>query len=431
MNAQTIATIDATLNLADQISRMRGQADQCVANFQTRDRGFFSPTEDDQVTQLWTSYIKSRWALLETIVSLRSEFGNVYKNKNEVERNSAAEFLVGYATALILVDAARTLRDRFAGDALVRRKLNESYESFGIQAGTFDAIQLSLTKPANALGVRDAGEFYLNHEAAFREFAQQSTELIELIAVIDGLRSTIAVTAADYVRSRLADRKQQIRHQWIRGNATKAIYAIQQWGSKLVSNISTNPAHVSIIPSAIVRSLNPLIRPGDVFVTRKECAVTNYFLPGFWPHAAMYVGNDQVVESLKDGVRVRNMDSPLGNDCLAVIRPTLTEPEIGMAIDRAHQHVGKPYDFDFDFTRSDRMVCTEVVYRSYQGIGGIEFELTKRAGRHTLSAEDLLALAIRSHHFEVVTVYCPGHSKTLCQGTVATEILRDTVANKT
>ena len=33
-----------------------------------------------------------------------------------------------------------------------------------------------------------------------------------------------------------------------------------------------------------------LLRPGDVLVVRKEFAATNYFLPGHWPHAALFLG---------------------------------------------------------------------------------------------------------------------------------------------
>ena len=32
-------------------------------------------------------------------------------------------------------------------------------------------------------------------------------------------------------------------------------------------------------------------RPGDVLVVRKEYAATNYFLPGYWPHAALVIGS--------------------------------------------------------------------------------------------------------------------------------------------
>jgi len=57
------------------------------------------------------------------------------------------------------------------------------------------------------------------------------------------------------------------------------------------------------------------------------------------------------------------------------------------ALARGLSHEGKAYDFDFDFTRSDRMVCTEVVYRTYDGVGGMAFELKRRAVR--LGAEEL------------------------------------------
>ena len=63
------------------------------------------------------------------------------------------------------------------------------------------------------------------------------------------------------------------------------------------------------------------------------------------------------------------------------------------------------YNFDFDFFSSDRLVCTEVVYRSYDGLDGITFTLTERAGRKTLSAEDLLDFALDSNAFEPVAIF--------------------------
>ena len=63
------------------------------------------------------------------------------------------------------------------------------------------------------------------------------------------------------------------------------------------------------------------------------------------------------------------------------------------------------YNFDFDFFSSDRLVCTEVVYRSYDGLDGIQFPLTERAGRKTLSAEDLLDFALNADVFEPVAIF--------------------------
>ena len=69
----------------------------------------------------------------------------------------------------------------------------------------------------------------------------------------------------------------------------------------------------------------------------------------------------------------------------------------------------------FDFFRSDRLVCTEVIYRAFDGVGGISIPLRERAGRPTLSAEDLLDLAVDGGGFMPVAVAGLG------DGGVATE----------
>jgi len=102
-------------------------------------------------------------------------------------------------------------------------------------------------------------------------------------------------------------------------------------------------------------------------------------------------------------------------------------PYTAEAITRGLFHDGKPYDFDFDFTRSDRLVCTEVVYRSYEGIGGLAFELTRRAGRMTLAAEDLLRMAIDRVYFDPMAVYAPSHASDLLVGDATGPVIRDSM----
>jgi hypothetical protein len=108
---------------------------------------------------------------------------------------------------------------------------------------------------------------------------------------------------------------------------------------------------------------------------------------------------------------------------LVVIRPLLASADVARALARGLFHEGKQYDFDFDFTRSDRLVCTEVVYRSYEGIGGIRFELSRRVGRLVLSAADLLGMALARRHFEPVAVYAPADSAALLVGVAAENLL--------
>lgn len=66
------------------------------------------------------------------------------------------------------------------------------------------------------------------------------------------------------------------------------------------------------------------------------------------------------------------------------------------AIAGAFGHIGKPYDFEFNFNVSTRIVCTELIYRCYHKKGKIEFPLVKRLGRYTLTGDDIMNLVLES-----------------------------------
>ncbi len=99
------------------------------------------------------------------------------------------------------------------------------------------------------------------------------------------------------------------------------------------------------------------------------------------------------------------MSETLQVDAFAVLRPKLSDAELGTALSRALSHAGKLYDFVFDFSTADRLVCTEVIYRAYHGIGPITFDLAARAGRNCLSAEDFLNQALETDRFDLVALY--------------------------
>ena len=101
-----------------------------------------------------------------------------------------------------------------------------------------------------------------------------------------------------------------------------------------------------------------------------------------------------ILEAKKDGVLLREIEETLAVDAFTVLRPRLSEAQIKRALPKGLSHAGKLYDFVFDFATSDRLVCMEVIYRSYHGVGDIEFILSSMAGRNCLSAEGFLNQAI-------------------------------------
>ena len=174
-------------------------------------------------------------------------------------------------------------------------------------------------------------------------------------------------------------------------------------------------------------SIAAFLQPGDVIITRHAKALTNLFIPGFWPHSALYIGTREqamnsgidisasvdslwkgdicVLEARKDGVRLRPLTDTLSVDKFVVLRPNLDPVTIVQAIGRALLHQGKMYNFDFDFFNSDRVVCTELIYRAYDGLGGLNIPLLERAGRKTLSAEDLLDFALDTSTLDPVAIF--------------------------
>jgi hypothetical protein len=77
-------------------------------------------------------------------------------------------------------------------------------------------------------------------------------------------------------------------------------------------------------------------------------------------------------------------------DYLAVLRPRINKQEKLSALLRALQHHQKPYDFDFDFATDNSLVCSELVYKSLHGIGGIHFLLRPNSGRLVLTPNQLV-----------------------------------------
>lgn len=443
--------VRSVLHLAVHFVELKERATEFLRTFSASQRGFFTPSEDDQVRHLLVSYRQSRNALLDLVAGYRAE-------ESTSSDEHSARFLAAFAGALVLIDAARFLRDTMHDRPVVRQKLNEPEPHFGIPEGTYDHIQKSLTSPVHAWHLYHAQRFFEEHDSELRDVAKQDDEVAQVFDLVSRLYDRLEVGVRRFAIASARQRSRALRTRLRRDIIGRAVYGLQKAVSMMMSDVSLRRNHVPGLPAHVLEQLQTLLAPGDVLVTRKEHAATNYFLPGFWPHAALYVGDTEtmasrrykeqahvsphwsavldadrvqrgrVVESLKDGVRMRSLAVTLQCDAITVLRPLLSEAAIAEIVNRAFFHVGKPYDFDFDFSRSDRMVCTEVVYRSYDGVEQTAFHLTRRAGRMTLAAEDLMQMALERRAFEVLASFAPTHVLELTRGPTAERLVRDTIA---
>jgi hypothetical protein len=404
------------------LQELKSRAADLTSRVTPERRGYFTPDEEEATLGLLVSYWHTRNALFDLICTLRQEYAG--------QDPPRTAFLVGFSGAALLVDAARFLRETAAVRPIVRAKLNEAAPQFQIPAGVYDRIQKSLVSTRNGWHLLEAIRRY--RQWRDEPGSELPPEFQLLVEIIDQLLPRLDVSVSDFARAKLRTRAGQISRRVGRLVLGRTMYGLQRFAGTLAADKYLRLGHRPRLPVEVAAEVRSLLLPGDVLVVRKEYALTNYFLPGYWPHAALYLGtssqlehlgipgkvptrvadlarggNGVVLESMRDGVQLRTLQSPFSVDSVVVLRPKLTRDEIARGLIRVLAHEGKPYDFDFDFRRSDRLVCTEVVYRAYDGIGGLAFPLIRRAGRPTLAGRDLIRHALHGELFDLAAAFAP------------------------
>ncbi len=432
--ARSVCSLAPSIVGLERLDREREDARRAI------ERGHFRPEEEQRLREWFARYLTARAGLLETIDELTPLAGEEGGPGHSVRLRA---FVVAYAAACLLVRAARFLVGEFATHKVLQRKLNEAVPAFRIPRRQYTRIYRSLTKPGRAWKLSNALDFADRSRAEIDALAGDGV-VGPVVAWLRGSEESLRVDTSAYVKARLRYRW----HSWRRRRASaaqQALFVVAEAFGRVIADMR-NPLHVDRLTPVGRCAFEEVLRPGDVIVTRHDDALTNLFLPGYWPHASLHVGLPsvrdalpievdaaraarwvdplRVLEARKDGVKLRTLDDTLAVDAVVVIRPRLNETEIARAITSALVHEGKLYNFDFDFFGDDRLVCTEVVYRAYEGIGGIEFPLVERSGRKTLSADDIVDLAGEGRSFEAVAVFgTPGSGNRLLRGGAARRAL--------
>ncbi|HEX6904867.1 MAG TPA: YiiX/YebB-like N1pC/P60 family cysteine hydrolase [Thermoanaerobaculia bacterium] len=198
-----------------------------------------------------------------------------------------------------------------------------------------------------------------------------------------------------------------------------------------------------LISPAQIAAIRPRLEPGDILLQRREWYMSNVGLPGFWSHAALYVGTPaerrarfvgpevrrwvisqgepsgdlerllksrypkayalalqpqehghvpRVLEAISEGVVFTTLEHSAAADSMVALRPRLSQLDKARALVRAFRYVGRPYDFNFDFQTDSALVCTELVYKAYEpapGFPGLTWKPEEVVGRTAIPANSI------------------------------------------
>jgi hypothetical protein len=199
-----------------------------------------------------------------------------------------------------------------------------------------------------------------------------------------------------------------------------------------------------LISDSQLSDFKAALAPGDIILERRNWYLSNIGLPGFWPHAALFVGsqaqivkaladepsvkqafgdlNDHftkrypkawaslgerddkgrehcVIEAVSEGVGSASLEHSCAADYVAALRPRLPALARARAIERALHYWGRPYDFNFDFATDDEVVCSELVVKAYessQELPGLDVPYVELLGRRAVPPTEI-ARTFRDH----------------------------------
>jgi len=170
--------------------------------------------------------------------------------------------------------------------------------------------------------------------------------------------------------------------------------------------------------------------PGDIILRRNELILTNVGIPGFWTHSGIFVGQPMVldnffvgiemlngqlpsvyiaenypevfeklltqqfpvIEAIAEGVVVLPVEHIANADYLAVLRTGLDKEDIFKSLLTSFEYYGYDYDFLFDFSNDNELVCSEMAYyafREHHDKKGINFTMGLLDGKPFLSPNDI------------------------------------------
>ncbi len=356
--------------------------------------GVVTFTDRAHVREVWSGYV----AFILELDLLKEKYKGFYQLNDSLKIRRDEGFLLAYNAFLSQNHFALRLHQALGDNADVQKILNDPDVRLSLPAGAYDRIVDQLSAPEEIVRL-NAGRGYLSF------IDRPSDDLVMLaqrrVAYVDHHLSGYTYLALERPFAALESR------------AFQTWFPLQKRVATEVSYIRTTDREYLISP-AFAHARRDALLPGDLLFERREWHATNVGIPGYWTHGAFYLGtlddidayfadlkefDDQrprdvlarlypdayavflakrqgvypmsVIEAKRPGVVFMSFEYSANADALGVLRPRVSREDKWQAVKRAFSFYGRAYDYDFDFRTENALVCSEVLYKAYEGSSGM------------------------------------------------------------
>ena len=344
--------------------------------------------------------------------------------------------MLSLSAALVLYDNYLLAISIFEENDKLRRKLNAADKGYQIGRGMLEGITAAYHSPTDRARVRVGIRFYEREirgaTAALK--LESDASLIYLHALIQQSPSYNATKQHSplYVMRRQVRFLESIGRDDLTLLSKQGLNLFSKFFGNSVGLVETRRGKLYGRPE-LVASLRQELRAGDILLEKTPFRLTDMLIPGYWGHAAIWIGNEaelralgiwqhplvvqyqadisqgrMIVEALRPGVGINPLEAFLNIDAMAILRARDLHQNAdakAAAILQALRQIGKAYDFNFDVETTDTIVCSELIYQVYTAI---EWPTQKALGRSTISPDHIAVRALNEGPLELVAFYHDG-----------------------
>jgi hypothetical protein len=355
--------------------------------------------------------------------------------------------MLSLSAALTLYDNYLLAISLYQEDPRLRLLLNNKDVGYGIDYGELNRVSLSFASEETRNRVRQGIIYYEAEIGKSQDLLVQDKHMLylnQLISQSVSYSMTKGFSPLAYVGRKIG---------FYAPFTVESLLRLKSEGVNMTSMIFGNSIGLVEVRHGkldgrvgVAEDLAGNLQAGDILIERTPFRLTDSFIPGYWGHAALWVGSEaelqdmgiwddpvmlpdqelirsgrRVVEALRSGVQLNTLDHFLNVDDIAVLRYTGLGPkDKARIILQALRQMGKRYDFNFDVETRDRIGCAELVYHAY---GEADWPTRKWLGRSVIVPDDIAGRAVSDGPLVVVRLYIDGNQVTGDAGQVLERLI--------
>jgi len=362
------------------------------------------------------------------------------KRKTKVSEQELKQTMMALALGLTMADSHLFAYAKIASNKKLRRLVNEPNQSYDKEKGVFTQNIKALYSSKNRKKLKRAIEIY---QRFFINQINQYSNNVELTQTHEVIQDSY--TFQKFVHQTFWDKivnffevlagKTQngtrVTSDVIAFIGERIIYGGSKFFGNSVGMLQSRRGKL-YKSEDFMHKVSSQLKPMDMILEKTPFRATDRFIPGYYGHAAVYVGTEAdlkafavwdhpavkahhaaikkgavIVEALRPGVQINSLEHFTDIDDFAILRlnQEMSFLETQEHLIRTFQQIGKKYDFSFDVETGKEIVCSELQFVVYVNV---PFNTSKIIGRSTISVDQAAEQGLTGRMFDVIDLWIDG-----------------------